>query len=471
MKEAGPRPPFGNAVLLSLPWGPLPAPAFQLPRWGVLAGLVLVFWPLFAWWTGRSAGAAEGGWPLAALIGIVFLTRWKTFLQPVDERTLVRLCAGLAVMLPFLAEGSLPPLARGLAAAGFAAVLWHGTGAPPALCLMPFLLLPVADTADFYLGYPLRAFVAEGSALLLRTLGVYVSVSGTGLVHAGREVWVDAPCSGLRMLWFGGWMTLVAATLARLHSLALVWLGLAALVLLIALNVLRATLLFFPESGLCSLPAWSHGAIGAACFLAAGGLILLLAQRLQSFRIPPAGETPPNAIKPARRVVLFFPVLCLFGLGLTFLPHPGPKPDAITSTGFPGWPSSLEGRALESVPLSAKEAAFLRDFPGHTAAFQDEDGRWIVRWVTAPTRRLHPARHCFAGSGHQIQPEGIVRDGWETLWGSFQASKEGQTWTVRERIGDAAGNNWTDVSSWYWAAVLGRTQGPWWVYTRITQDS
>ncbi|MCI0665355.1 MAG: hypothetical protein L0220_30200 [Acidobacteria bacterium] len=29
----------------------------------------------------------------------------------------------------------------------------------------------------------------------------------------------------------------------------------------------------------------------------------------------------------------------------------------------------------------------------------------------------------------------------------------------------AVDENWTDVSSWYWSAMLGRSCGPWWVVT------
>jgi hypothetical protein len=33
---------------------------------------------------------------------------------------------------------------------------------------------------------------------------------------------------------------------------------------------------------------------------------------------------------------------------------------------------------------------------------------------------------------------------------------------VYERIYDVAGNSWSDVSAWYWAALLGKSAGPWW---------
>lgn len=172
------------------------------------------------------------------------------------------------------------------------------------------------------------------------------------------------------------------------------------------------------------------------------------------------------------KVPLLYLMLCGLGFLLTLTPNPTVRnPQAADSSAtFPGWPTQLEGRALEPMELPPREARFLRGFPGHTACFASPEGRWIVRWVTEPTRRLHPARHCFAGAGYTITPRGLVRDGWEKQWNSFDAGREGTTREVRERITDAAGRSWTDVSAWYWSALLGQTQGPWWVYTRITEE-
>ena len=51
-------------------------------------------------------------------------------------------------------------------------------------------------------------------------------------------------------------------------------------------------------------------------------------------------------------------------------------------------------------------------------------------------------------------------------WGVFEASRQGQRMVVRERIYEASGaGSWTDVSSWYWAAALKRSPGPWWSVT------
>jgi len=253
-----------------------------LPRWAVLAGLAAVFWPLLPWWVGRTADSSDGSWNLLALAAMLVLTPWKAFREPAGEKVMIRLCAILALALPLLAGGNLPPLVKGLVAAGMLVLLWRDCGAPPAVCLFPFLSLPLLATADFYLGYPLRLLVAEGSGALLRIAGWPVGVSGVGLAWEGRQVMVDAPCSGLKMLWFGAWMTLVAAGLCRLGPVALFRLGLTALFLLVGFNIVRAAALFFPESGLLTLPAWGHGAIGGFFFFLAGGSILAAAHQLQT---------------------------------------------------------------------------------------------------------------------------------------------------------------------------------------------
>src|SRR6185295_16936285 len=38
---------------------------------------------------------------------------------------------------------------------------------------------------------------------------------------------------------------------------------------------------------------------------------------------------------------------------------------------FPGWPTRYEGRALTELPLTEREAAFVRGFPGKVGRFSD----------------------------------------------------------------------------------------------------
>jgi len=133
--------------------------------------------------------------------------------------------------------------------------------------------------------------------------------------------------------------------------------------------------------------------------------------------------------------------------------------------GFPGWPTRFEGHMLTRLPLSAREKRFYRDFPGRVARFSDGSRQIILRWVKRPTRKLHPAADCYKGLGFRIAPRTITIDKANIRWGAFMVDKPGDRMQVRERIHDQRGNSWTDVSSWYWAALFAPGNGPWWAVT------
>lgn len=154
--------------------------------------------------------------------------------------------------------------------------------------------------------------------------------------------------------------------------------------------------------------------------------------------------------------------LCLIGMLLPFLPVAS---EVSVNRSFPGWPTQFEQRPLQVLPLTQREAGFYRDFPGKVARFSDGQRELIIRWVTAPTRKLHPAADCFKGIGYHITPEPVLIDEQAQRWGSFIASKDTSRLQVQERVYDQAGNSWTDISAWYWAATLGDSTGPWWVVT------
>jgi hypothetical protein len=50
-----------------------------------------------------------------------------------------------------------------------------------------------------------------------------------------------------------------------------------------------------------------------------------------------------------------------------------------------------EGCALVELPLTPREAGFTRTFPAGLGRFSDGQRELIIRWVGAPTRRLHSA--------------------------------------------------------------------------------
>ena len=137
---------------------------------------------------------------------------------------------------------------------------------------------------------------------------------------------------------------------------------------------------------------------------------------------------------------------------------------ASTADGFPGWPADFEGAALTQLPLSPIEQRFGQNFPGRVGRFTDGRREVILRWVAGATRKLHPAADCFKANGYALVPQPIlVKDG--ERWSGFSAARGMQKFEVRERIVDANGAQWSDVSAWYWAVQLGQTTGPWWAVT------
>lgn len=132
---------------------------------------------------------------------------------------------------------------------------------------------------------------------------------------------------------------------------------------------------------------------------------------------------------------------------------------------FPGWPATFEGRPLRESPLSAVERAFTASFPGRMGRFTDGSQLIVLRWVTAPTHRVHSGAVCMQTAGFRLKPGDWRRDPDGVLWSTWSASGSDGVLAVRERCYDRAGRSWPDVSAWFWAAVTGRTDGPWWVVT------
>lgn len=169
-----------------------------------------------------------------------------------------------------------------------------------------------------------------------------------------------------------------------------------------------------------------------------------------------------------RRSSLLFAVACLIAAAMPLLHTPSPPP---ATADFPGWPTHYEGKPLQPLPLTSLERRFAENFPGRVGRFSDGEREIVLRWVSSETRKLHPAADCFRGSGYSIALQPIEVEGDGARWGSFIAVRGTARIHVRERIYDAAGNSWTDVSSWYWAALRGQSQRPWWAVTIATSSA
>lgn len=130
------------------------------------------------------------------------------------------------------------------------------------------------------------------------------------------------------------------------------------------------------------------------------------------------------------------------------------------------WPLELDGQALQPLALSDVEARFAAHFPGRIGRFRAEADIITLRVAERPTRMLHPAADCYQGLGYRIRDARLEHDEHARLWRCFTAWRNGQAVRVCERIQARDGAAFTDTSAWYWAAVLGRSKGPWLAVTK-----
>lgn len=152
-------------------------------------------------------------------------------------------------------------------------------------------------------------------------------------------------------------------------------------------------------------------------------------------------------------------------LPLALTPNAQAQPTAAPST---EWPAKWRGQVLQPLASSAVERRFATQFPGRIARFALADrSELVLREVIRPTRMLHPAADCWRGIGWQVRGARLVQDDGAALWRCFEAERDGERVRVCERIVDAQGQAFTDTSAWFWAASLGRSQGPWQAITHV----
>jgi exosortase/archaeosortase family protein len=134
------------------------------------------------------------------------------------------------------------------------------------IILLLCFCLPWLDTFQFYLGYPLRMICSHGAIVFFNLINLPVELKGVLFSYQGQTVYIDAPCSGIKMLYIG---LLFAVILCNLFELSfkktVVFLGSTFLMILVT-NVFRYIILFFGEAGFFYMPEWLHSGFGLILF-------------------------------------------------------------------------------------------------------------------------------------------------------------------------------------------------------------
>jgi len=442
---------------------------------GLLALYFCVFWPVTTWYCQRIFDKSDeplGVLSLIALIAIM-LTRQKC--MPAAGAINIPVASIICLLLYCVTWPFAPKLLSALIAVmaiGFslnAGSLKLGLGS----WLLLIFSLPVVSSLNFYSGYPLRLVVGKIAAPLISMVGFPTFADGTALVWNSQMIQIDAPCSGIKMLWFALFIGAVISAVLELSFFTSTAVLSSAVLAALLGNVLRITSLFFIESKAIAIDPsheqFVHQSVGAVSFAIAAGVtvgVAKLLSRVKSGYIEPVAEAEMKREKLCSPRNLAFVISALLAAITPLLLTR--NVDSSLASAFPGWPAEYKGAAIERVQPQKADLAFYQEFPGKIQCFSQGTKRIIMRWVEKPTRQLHPSSDCFRGVGYDVTWQPLVTDASGNRWSTFSARKEKRNFVVHERIYDGKGQNWTDISSWYWAALLGQTKGPWWSIVEIT---
>jgi len=447
---------------------------------------LVAFWAVWRWLALRVWTSAEERWgflALAAAIFFVFGWSKSTFtgegnkLESQNSFSGIDLVPAILFTMMYIVgfAFAMPPLARAIVAMTAITFLlsrWRfGKTFHFGLYGLLLLSLPSVASLQFFLGYPLRVVVGKATAKLLQMQGLDVWREGVCLHFGEKLIWIDAPCSGVKMLWFGLFGAAFLACFFRLSNLkTLAVCALAFLIILLG-NIFRASALFYIEAEIISAPEFMHEAVGVFSFVFITLGIVVVAQFWRNSQSHPSGSqknslehsSPKLNFEAKWYSVFIFSVVCVLAFTAPFL-FTTEKNTNVAAHNFSGFPATFEGFALEELPLTEREKFFLEDFPGKVGRFSDGKREIVIRFVTEATRKLHPASDCFRAIGYATKPLPLKVDGEGKRWSCFLAAKADEQLNVCERIYDFSGGEWTDVSAWYWSA-LNETNGEWWAIT------
>ncbi len=260
----------------------------------LLAVELLAFWPVWRWYVHRLNDQSDEAWGIVALLTAVLFAFRGAALSggdgnpaPIAARSRHALILPAILLLSYsLSYHFLSPLPRAAIAmtaiAATISAIRFGRRFHLGVCGLLLLALPVAASLQFYMGFPMRAVVARLTALMLQFNGFAVVAEGACLNWNGDLILIDAPCSGVKMLWTGFFLTFTLACYYRLNAKRTALACAAAFVAIIIGNTLRAAALFYVEAGAAnlSLPNWTHEGVGVVVFAATAIAIALAAQRI-----------------------------------------------------------------------------------------------------------------------------------------------------------------------------------------------
>lgn len=235
----------------------------------LLAVLPVSFWPLIPLYWQRMALPEERWCGLLALSSATYFAIREcrsASLRPFDLKWPIA-----AIAIYVLSTLLFPKVLVVLIALGAVAVTVSSVACSVRLHVgitgLIFLSLPVLSRAQLYFGYPLRLLVGTLTIPILRISGIAVIQEGTVLSWGGELIVIDAPCSGIRMLWATLFFTFVLCCLYRLSGFQTILASVLSIVVVVMANAWRSAALFQLETTKLDCPEWMHEGVGMVVFV------------------------------------------------------------------------------------------------------------------------------------------------------------------------------------------------------------
>ena len=432
-----------------------------------LAGFLILSAPTLLWYVQRMSDGSDEPYGILALIAWagffpIRSLRAGSRIGPFPDR--LEWIATIATAVALWVAPSYPLIRAGILV-GSVSILAIRRGAPPSILGLGILSLPVIATLEFYCGYPLRYACGWLGVQALNLVGLPVRIEGISMWIEGSEIVIDRPCSGLKYLWFGWFLSALIAALFRLSLQRSIFFTVLSGLILFLANALRINLLFLLEWRDSGGPV-THEWVGLSVFALALLTILFVAGKLR--RKEGEKEIRPAKLWATRNHARFIRpagiIWCLLALTFTVFDLPA---DSGRTQG-----EQLASDARFSGPIATSSEGFaqlLSDVGDHIRLFEVDGSVILLREIDRPSRSVHPAEDCFRGSGYSIEHATLWKDRYERNWRRFYASRGDHRWEVRQRIEGADGWNGSDVSQWFWQAATGKTVGPWRMWVMIEE--
>lgn len=425
-------------------------------RYGLALVLLSVCWPSVRWYGARMVDGSDEPWGVLALVAGVGFSALGIRQRFAPWRYLV---AAASLLVPLAGGLFMTPLIQSLfVALALAALLadkrcWVGNVG------LFVLALPLLSSLQFYGGFPLRWLIGKLSVALLNVFGLGVEVQGTVMHWLGEMIVIDAPCSGVQMLWSSAFLACVMICIQKPNLRGSILLLKVASVSAFVGNVLRNVLLFFVESGIWNLGSWAHDGIGLGVFALVLGGIVWVGSRVPEQEIASkTAESTRGAVVPP---LIMAAALLAMGLSSVGSAKALPEGQALRVDRMDTVREGLFREGWHALPLESRSAEYAKGFPGTIELFGRDERRLVVRVIDRATRRYHLSADCYRAIGYATEPLPILQAVDGAMWGRVMATRGSEQVEVRERVVSLDGQSWTDPSSWFWSAMLGRSEGPW----------